>query len=230
MSVVPAADVDDHVAGRFGHRQARADRRGHRLVDQVDFARLHAVAAVLHRAALDLRDLRRHANHEPRAAHRAPALHLAHEIHQHLLGGVEIGDDAVLHRTNRLDVGGRAPEHLVRLGPDRLDRPLGDVERHDRWLVEDDAAAAREDTGIGGTEVDGDIGREGREQAHVGRLRDKTRRQDGCFRSRPALVWRRGAVAVIDHRHKSFRTRALTEPRIRGKKRAGRATDLRRST
>ena len=49
-----AADVDDHVAGRLGDRQARADRRRHRLVDEVHFARLDAEAAVLHRAALDL--------------------------------------------------------------------------------------------------------------------------------------------------------------------------------
>ena len=33
-----AADVDDHVAGRLGDRQARADGRGHGLFDQVDLA------------------------------------------------------------------------------------------------------------------------------------------------------------------------------------------------
>ena len=66
---------------------------------------------------------------------------------------------------------GRAPEHLVRLGPDRFDRPLGGVERDDGRFVEDDAAAAREDAGVGRAEIDRDIGREGRKQAHVRRLR-----------------------------------------------------------
>jgi hypothetical protein len=55
MSVVPAADVDHHVARRFGDRHAGADRRRHRFLDQVHFAGLGAHRAVLHRAALDLR-------------------------------------------------------------------------------------------------------------------------------------------------------------------------------
>ena len=47
---------------------------------------------------------------------------LRHEVHQHLLGGVEVGNDAVLHRPHRLDVRRRAPEHLVSLGAHGLDR------------------------------------------------------------------------------------------------------------
>jgi hypothetical protein len=33
-----AADVDDHVSGRFAYREAGADRGGHRLFDQVGFS------------------------------------------------------------------------------------------------------------------------------------------------------------------------------------------------
>ena len=62
-----AADVHDHVAGRFGDRQPGADRRGHRLFDQVHLAGLRAIGAVLDRAPLDLRDLRRHADDDARA-------------------------------------------------------------------------------------------------------------------------------------------------------------------
>ena len=54
-----AADVHDHVAGGFGDRQPGANRRGHRFLDEVHFAGLRAIGAVLHRTALDLRDLGR---------------------------------------------------------------------------------------------------------------------------------------------------------------------------
>jgi hypothetical protein len=58
MSVVPPPMStimlpDGSVIGMPG-----ADRRRHRLLDQVHFARLGADSAVLHRALLDLRDLR----------------------------------------------------------------------------------------------------------------------------------------------------------------------------
>ena len=54
----------------------------------------------------------------------ARAHRLADEVHQHLLGGVEVGDDAVRMRPHRPDVRRRPPEHLVRLDADRLDLPL----------------------------------------------------------------------------------------------------------
>ena len=86
------------------------------------------------------------------------AVHLADEMHQHFFCRVEVGDHAVLHRAHGLDVRRRPAEHLVRLGPDRVDLTLGGVERDDGGFVEDDAAPASEDTGVGRTEVDGDVG------------------------------------------------------------------------
>ena len=50
-----AADVDDHRAGRFGNRQVRADRGGHRLLDQVHLRRARAERRLADRAPLDLR-------------------------------------------------------------------------------------------------------------------------------------------------------------------------------
>src|SRR5581483_2492731 len=49
-----AADVDDHVARGLGDGHTGADGRRHRLLDEVHFARLRAVRAVLDRALLDL--------------------------------------------------------------------------------------------------------------------------------------------------------------------------------
>jgi hypothetical protein len=56
----------------------------------------------------------------------------------------EVGDHAVLHRTHRGDVPGRAPEHGLGLGADRDDdlaARLNSVltDRDHRGLVEDDA-------------------------------------------------------------------------------------------
>ena len=109
-----AADVDDHAAGRLGDRQAGADRRGHRLFDQVHFAGLGAVGRVLDRALFDLRDFRRHADDDARPHPDVAVVRLLDEVGQHLLGDVEVGDDAVLHRLDGDDVAGRAAEHLLR--------------------------------------------------------------------------------------------------------------------
>ena len=48
-----AADIDDHAAGWFGDRQAGADRRGHRLLDQLHPAGAGAFGTFLDGAAFD---------------------------------------------------------------------------------------------------------------------------------------------------------------------------------
>jgi hypothetical protein len=61
-----AADVDDHAADRVGDRQPGADRRRHRLLDDVHLPRAGLVAGVLDGAPLDAGDARRHADDQPR--------------------------------------------------------------------------------------------------------------------------------------------------------------------
>ena len=53
-----AADVDHHVAARFGNRQAGADRRHHGLLHQMHFARLGAVGRIHDGALFHLRNFR----------------------------------------------------------------------------------------------------------------------------------------------------------------------------
>src|SRR5215203_2555894 len=152
-----AADVDDHVAGWIGDRQTSADCRGHRFVDEMHLTRLRAKPAVFDRSAFDRGDFRWHANKEARPDHGPPAVSLADEMREHLFGGFEVGDDAVLHGSHRLDVRRRPSEHLVGFLPNGLDFPLGGVEGNDRRFIDDDPAAAREHAGVGGAEIDGDI-------------------------------------------------------------------------
>ena len=148
-----------------------ADRRRHRFLDQVHFAGLGAVGAVLHGALLDLRDLGRHADDDARTDPDVAVVRLLDEVGQHLLGDLEVGDDAVLHRLDGDDVAGRAAEHVLGVLADRLDPAVHLVDGHDRGLVDDNALAARVDAGVGRAEIDGQITRKQRKH------RTKTQRK-----------------------------------------------------
>ena len=87
------------------------------------------------------------------------------EVLDHLLGHVEVADDAVAQRPDRDDVGRRPADHPLGLGADGQD-PLGlGVDRHDRRLAHDDPAIADVDQGVGGPEVDPDVAGEEAEEA-----------------------------------------------------------------
>jgi len=79
---------------------------------------------------------------------------------EHLLGHVEVGDDAVLQRPDRDDVARRAPEHRLGFVTDGEHRVVRLVDRDDRRLVEDDALAAHVDERVRRAEVDGEVVRE----------------------------------------------------------------------
>src|SRR5690606_40356279 len=82
---------------------------------------------------------------------------LLDEVAQHALGNLRIRDHTVLERAHRLDMVGRATEHL--LSPVTCgDESLGaSVDGDDGRLVQDDATAALIDDGVGGAEVDGEV-------------------------------------------------------------------------
>ena len=109
-----AADVDDHVAERLVDRQAGADRRGHRLLDELRVGRAGSPGRLGDRAPLDLGDGRRHADHDPRPVEPADAGPLQQQA-DHALGDVEVGDGALAQRAHGHDVAGRAADHLPRL-------------------------------------------------------------------------------------------------------------------
>ena len=152
-----AADVDDHAAGGLGDRQAGADGRGHRLVDQVHFAGLGAVGAVDDGAALHLGDARRDADDQAGPAPGDAALGLADEVAQQPLGGLEVGDHAVAQRPDGGDVRRRAAEHGVGGVADGLGLVALRVDGDDGRLVDDDAAPGSEHDGVRRAEVDCEV-------------------------------------------------------------------------
>ena len=114
-----AADVDDQAAGWLADGQARTDRRGHGLLDEPRPARAGVEGRVADGALLDFGHAARDADQHPRPRDEADAVvHLVHEVLDHLLGHVEVADDAVAQRPDGDDVGRRAAEHALRLGAD----------------------------------------------------------------------------------------------------------------
>ena len=87
----------------------------------------------------------------------AVLVHLLDEVAEHLLGHVEVGDDAVLQRPDRGDRARRAAEHPLGLDADRVDLARALVDRDHRRLGEHDAAAAHVDERVGGAEIDGHV-------------------------------------------------------------------------
>ena len=186
-----AADVDDEAPGRFADRQAGADRRGHRLLDQPRPARAGVEGGVAHGALLDLGHARRDAEEHPRSRDEPdPIVDPVHEVLDHLLGDVEVADDAVAQRADRDDVRGCPADHPLRLGADRQ-HPAGlGVDGDDGRLAHDDAAVADMDQRVGGPEVDPDVAGEDPEDAveHDAAL---VLRREGVVRRTP-----HGMVAV----------------------------------
>ena len=148
-----AADVDHHAGHRVRDGQVRADRGGHRLLDQVDRARSRGARRLVHGAALDVGDPAGHAEHDSRVGEARPA-RLRDEVAQHLLGDLEVGDHAVPQRPDRADRSRRPADHPLGLGADRVHAPRLLRDRDHGRLEEDDSAPANEHERVRRAEID----------------------------------------------------------------------------
>ncbi len=144
----------------LGDGQTRADSGDHRLLHQEDFAGLGAIGRILDRPLFHLRNLRRHADHDARMNQHLAVVRLLDEVVQHLLGDLEVGDNAVLHRLDGDDVARRTAQHLLRLFANGLYFTGVLVDGHDGGLVDHDALAPRVDEGVRRPQIDREIARE----------------------------------------------------------------------
>ncbi len=89
-------------------------------------------------------------------------MNLADEMLDHLFRAVEVGNDAVAHRADRLDAAGCAAQHQLGIFAHRqyLFLAILHVIRHHRRLVQNDPLAADIDQRVRGAEVDRHIRRE----------------------------------------------------------------------
>src|SRR5579859_689307 len=154
----PAADVDHHVPRRRLDREADPDGGRHRLRHHVDLFRTRRLRGVAHRALLHFGDPGRDAHDHLRLhAEEMTVDDGLEEETEHLLGDVEVGDDAVLQRTHRENAVGRAPEHALRFESDPLDLAGRFFDRDHRGLVQDDAFALHVYKRVRRAEIDGDL-------------------------------------------------------------------------
>ena len=141
--------------------QAGAERGRDRLFDQLHAARAGSLRAFENGAAFDRRRARRHADDDLRRDQSRARQHLADELLDHLLGHVEVGDDAVAQRADDFHVAVGLAEHGLGFGADSVDdlaAAFVDVGDH-RRLIENDAAAFDVDQRVRGAEIDGQIWR-----------------------------------------------------------------------
>src|SRR5574343_352707 len=158
-----AADVNDHRTSGVRNRQAGTDRGSHRLLDQVNLAGTGAEGGFADGTAFDLGRAGRYADDDARArTEQLRVMHLLDELLEHLLGDGEVGNTAILHRS---DNGNRArclAEHLLGFLTDGLDGFFGigaafEADGDYGRLIEHDRAAAHIDERIGRAEVDGEV-------------------------------------------------------------------------
>ena len=155
-----AADVDDHVAGRFGH--GRPEPIAAAIGSSTRWTSL-----ALTRNPLSLTARRSTCvisggtpiTSRGRRSGRLPCALRTKCISIFSAASKSAMTPSFIGRTGLMFAGVR-PSISCASVPTASIAPLGGVERDDRGLVEHDAAPAREDAGVGRAEIDGDVGGE----------------------------------------------------------------------
>ena len=148
------ADIDDHGAGRFFDREADADGGSDWLRNGNDVVGTGAVGGVHDGTTFNSSDAVRDSHDDSEIGKEGFTGDLADKVTQHVLADLEVSDDAVLHRTQGLDVARGTTEHHASFitDGDRLARARANGD--DAGLAEDDAAILEEDKRVGRAKVD----------------------------------------------------------------------------
>jgi len=152
-----ATNIDHHAANRLGNGHIRANRRCHRLKDQMNVRGPCVRRRIADRAAFNRGGARRHTDHDFGVAkHALLAVHLLDEVLDHLFGHFDVGDHTIAQRADRLDAVGGLPHHHLRIianclhAADAVDR----LNRDHRRFVQNDPLILHVNQRVGGSEID----------------------------------------------------------------------------
>ena len=151
-----AADVNDHRADRFSHRQTGTNGRSNRFVNEVNLAGT-SHAGFPHGAALNTGHTARNSDNQPRSNDSTALVPFGDEGLEHLLSGIEVSDDAIPQGTHSTDVARRATQHqfgFIAHGEGAA--PL-EVKSHDRGLLEHNSSTGNVNQGVGCSKVNADV-------------------------------------------------------------------------
>ena len=155
-----AADINDHVSGRFVDRETNTDGSGHGFLEEENFASTGMDSGFFYGAAFDFGNTRWDCNDDARWDHFGIFRNFADEVAKHGFGDFEISDDTVFHWADGGDVARGTAEHFFSFVTDGTDFFAILVDGNDTGFAKDNAAVFGEDEGVGGTEVDSDVVRE----------------------------------------------------------------------
>lgn len=153
-------DVDDHVAAGLLHREPHPDGGGDGFGHQHHLAGAGSLGRVPHGTFLDFGDSRGNSDDDPGPDKELAPLDPLDELADHVLGLLEIADDAVLEGADGEDFLGRTAEHGLGVLADGEHLAKRAVHRDHRGLVEDNALSPHIDEGVGRPQINGHVGGE----------------------------------------------------------------------
>ena len=114
-------------------------------------------AGFAHRASLDTGHTTRDTDDQTGRHDAAALIPFLNEGLDHLLGGVEISDDAIAQRAHRADVSRGAAQHQLGLVTHREGHTPLQVNRHDGGFLQNDPLAADVHQGVRRPEINADV-------------------------------------------------------------------------
>ena len=126
----------------------------HAMKDHIAVIGAGAVSRIHDGATFDSGDTVRHGDDDGEIREEGFAGHFADKVAEHVLADFEVGNDAILHRTKRLDISRGTTEHHASFVTDGDRLASAGPDGDDAGLTEDDAAVLEEDKRVGRAKVD----------------------------------------------------------------------------
>ena len=151
------ANINNHVATRYGNINTGAKSRSQRFLNQIGFGST-ALGSSLHNSTLFYRsNADRHTSHNTRFEKQALARNLLNNVSQQLLRYGIIRNNAFLQRTDSNDTSGSTSQHFSCIIAHSQHLVAHLVNSHNRRLLQDNALALDKNKNVSGTQINTDI-------------------------------------------------------------------------